>query len=54
MLPRAVQSARHEIVHQVVTTRHAVKNVIDHALLALERHLPEAEVGVFARQRHSR
>jgi hypothetical protein len=52
VLPGAVKSARHEIVHQVVTARHAVKNVVDQRLLVLERHLPEAEIGMFARPRH--
>ena len=52
ILPGAVQPARHEIVHQVVAARHAVKNVVDQRLLVLERHAPEAEMGIFAGSRH--
>src|SRR5262249_59375121 len=47
-----VRPAGHEIVHQVVAVRHAVKNVVHQRLLALERHPPEAEIGMFARARH--
>ncbi len=38
VLPGAVQSARHQVVHQVVAPRHRVEHVVDHRLLFGERH----------------
>jgi hypothetical protein len=47
-----VQSARHEIIHQVVAICHAAKNLVDPRLLVLERHALEAEIGRVAGSRH--
>ena len=46
VLPGAVQPARHQVVHQVVAARDAVEHVVDQRLLVVERHVPEAEMGV--------
>ena len=46
VLPGAMQAAGHEVVHQVVARRHAMKHAIDEALLVGQRHLAEAEMGL--------
>src|SRR5690348_8581121 len=43
-----MQAARHQVVHQVVTRGDAVEYVVHQRLLVRERHLPIAEMGIFA------
>ena len=45
VLPGPVQAARHQVVHQVVTARDALKHVVDQRLLVRKRHLARAERG---------
>ena len=47
ILPGPVQPERHQVVHQVVAVRHAVKYVVDQRLLVGKRHLAQAEMGGF-------
>jgi hypothetical protein len=42
-----MQPERHEVVHQIVTARDAVKNVVDQCLLGRKRYLFGAELGGF-------
>jgi hypothetical protein len=50
--PSAVQPARHEVVHQVVSVGDAAEDIVDMSLLVRQRDLPEAEIGHFAGSRH--
>ena len=52
VLPDPVQARRHQIVHQVVTGRHAVKYVVHQRLLVPQGHVPEAEMGGLVRPIH--
>ena len=52
VLPDPVQASRHQIVHQVVTGRHAVKDVVHQRLLVPQGHVPEAEMGGLVRPIH--
>ena len=45
ILPDAMQSARHQVVHDVVALGDLVKNVVDHILLVVERDFGIAEMG---------
>ena len=49
VLPGPVQPARHQVVHQVVAPRDAVKDVVDQRLLVGKRAPAEAEMGAFRR-----
>src|SRR3974390_3905216 len=42
-----MQAERHQVVHQIVAARDAVKNVIDQRLLGRKRHPFGAELGGF-------
>jgi hypothetical protein len=42
----AMHAARHQVVHQVVAPRDGVEHAVDKALLVVERHVAEAEMGV--------
>ena len=53
VLPDPVQARRHQIVHQVVTGRHAVKYVVHQRLLVPQRHVPEAKMGGLIRLVHA-
>ena len=53
VFPGTVQSARHQVVHQVVAAGNRMKNVIDPALLVLELHVFVAEMGLFAALGHA-
>ena len=44
VFPDAMQARRHQIVHQVVALRHAVKHVVHQRLLVAQGHVPEAEM----------
>ena len=52
ILPGPVQPARHQVVHEVVAPRDAVKDVVDPRLLVPKRDLLESEMGLFAGLRH--
>ena len=52
VLPDPVQARRHQIVHQVVTGRHAVKYVVHQRLLVPQGHVPEAKMGGSVRPIH--
>jgi hypothetical protein len=45
LLPEPVQPRRHQVVHQVVTARDLVEDVVDLGLLLGKRHGLEAEMG---------
>ena len=45
VFPDAVQAARHQVVHQVVTRGDAVKYRVHKVLLVLQRHVAVAEMG---------
>jgi hypothetical protein len=45
VLPDPMQARRHQVVHQVVAGRHAVKHIVHQRLLVLQGHVPEAEMG---------
>jgi hypothetical protein len=49
-----VQPARHQVVHEVVAPRDAVKNVVNPRLFVFKRHLLEAEMGAFTGLRHGK
>src|SRR3569832_133815 len=51
-LPNAMQARRHQVVHQVVALRHAVKDVIDQRLLVAQGDVPEAEMRGLVRLVH--
>src|SRR5262249_38181874 len=53
VLPGAMQSARHQVVHQVIASGDRMKDVIDAPLLVLERHAFVAEMGLFAASGHT-
>ena len=44
VLPDPVQARRHQIVHQIVALRHAVKHVVHQRLLVAQGDVPEAEM----------
>ncbi len=44
VLPAAVKSSTHGVVHYIVTRRHRVEDVLDHFLFLLVRDLLRAEV----------
>ena len=46
VLPRPMQPARHQVVHQIVAPRHRAEHVVDPPLLVVERHGGEAEMGL--------
>ncbi len=52
VLPDPVQARRHQIVHQVVAGRHAVKYVVHQRLLVPQGHVPEAKMGGLIRPIH--
>ena len=52
VLPDPVQARRHQIVHQVVAGRHAVKHVVHQRLLVPQGHVPEAKMGGLVRPIH--
>jgi hypothetical protein len=54
ILPGPVQPARHQVVHEVVAPRDAVKNVVNPRLFVFKRHLLEAEMGAFTGLRHGK
>ena len=54
VLPGAVEAARHQVVHQVITLRDTVKDVVDQCLLFVDGHVPEAEMSAFAGLPHLR
>ena len=52
VLPDPVQAHRHQIVHQVVARRHAVKHVVHQRLLVAQGDVPEAEMRGLVRPIH--
>ncbi len=52
VLPDPVQARRHQVVHQVVARRHAVKHVVHQRLLVAQGHVPEAKMGGLVRPIH--
>src|SRR6184192_2270251 len=44
LFPEPMQARRHQIVHQVVTRRNAVKHIIHQRLLVAQGYVPEAEM----------
>jgi hypothetical protein len=54
VFPRAVQAARHQVIHQVVAAGDRMKDVVDAPLLVLKGHAPIAEISLLAVRGHSR
>jgi hypothetical protein len=54
VFPRAVQAARHQVIHEVVATGDRMKHLVDAPLLVLEWHALIAEMSLFAARGHSR
>ena len=52
VFPDPVQAPRHQIVHQIVTGRDAVKHIVHQRLLVPQGHVPEAEMGGLVRPIH--
>src|SRR6266436_5699094 len=52
LLPETMQTRRHQIVHQVVTRRNAVKHIIHQRLLVAQGYVPEAEMRGLVRSVH--
>jgi len=52
VLPRPVQPAGHQIVHNVVTARDLMEYVVDQRLLVGKRHGAKSEMGLGAVCRH--
>jgi len=48
ILPGAMQSERHQVVHQIIAACDAAEDVVHQRLLVTERHLARAEISVFA------
>ncbi len=46
VLPKAMQTAGHQIVHEVVAVGHLVEDFVDQALLFAERNFGEAEMSL--------
>lgn len=44
VLPHPVQARAHEVVHEIVLRRHAVKHALDQLLLLIDRHITEPEM----------
>ena len=54
VFPDPVQADRHQIVHQVVARRHAVKHLVHQRLLVAQGDVPEAKMGGLVRPIHQR
>ena len=52
VFPDAMQTRRHQIVHQVVALCHTVKHVINQRLLVAQGDIPEAEMRGLVRLVH--
>jgi hypothetical protein len=52
VLPDPVQARRHQVVHQVVAGRHAVKHLVHQRLLVAQGHVAEAEMRGLVRPIH--
>ena len=52
ILPGPMQAERHQVVHQVVAVRDAVKDPVDEILLVVQRHAPVAEMCRLCHQLH--
>ena len=52
VLPDPVQASGHQIVHQIIARRHAVKHIVHQRLLVPQGNIPEAKMRGFARPIH--